>query len=174
MPDDTITVRFAVRDGTGESDLTVAELGALMTGLSRSLNKLYVHVAPPAAQPSGTSRDARYYEPVVVKLTISALRKGSVTLDGAIRVLSDHGAIIDVAKTIGLNILASALYDQYGKRILLYDFRRAVKRVSKGALGKTFELGIRFCDRAVSLRASVSKEGKVQSGSDHFPEDDVQ
>jgi hypothetical protein len=42
MQDDEITIRFAAHDKSGKSDLTAAELGALMTGVSRSLNKLYL------------------------------------------------------------------------------------------------------------------------------------
>jgi hypothetical protein len=174
MPDDSITVRFAAQDASGEAVLTAAEFGALMTALSRSLNKMVFDRATLTGWLPGNTVNARGYEPSLVGLKIVSLKAGSITLDAAITLLPNSDTLREIGKDLALGILSTAIYDKYGRKILLYDLGRAVKRVSKGAFGKSFGIVIRYRDKTISLHTTVSKEGKVKSGSDHFPEDDVQ
>ncbi len=174
MQDDEITVRFAAHDKSGKSDLTAAELGALMTGLSRSLNKLYLESPQLADRLQEKSRRAMSYEPTAIGLKIVSLRAGSVTLNASVAILSDGGVIREVAKELVLGVLTHAIYERFGRKILLYDFGRAVKRVSRGAYGKTFDLALRFANKPISLHATVSQQGKVELRAEQEPWDDVQ
>jgi hypothetical protein len=172
--DDRLSARFDSHNASGEFDLTAAELGVLMTGLSRSLNKIYLAGTAAADRQFRAGRDAMGYEPYAIGLKIISVRPGSVVLDAAVAVLPHQDAIREAGKELVLGVLTHAIYERYGRKILLYDFGRAVKRVSKGALGKSFELVIKLRGKSLNLTAHVSQDGDVDLGSTNFPEDDVQ
>jgi hypothetical protein len=171
---DDIEVRVSVLRNELASDLTVAELGVMLTALNRTLNKL--------ALDSPELREwlpELYYspiqnEPVFIQLSVTSVRSGSVELQVAIDFLSRIGLDHDTAKTLLIGILANALFDPHRATKIVYDFLRGIKRVSRGALGKTIEMVITIKNAAIRLRAHVSEGGDVEVNVHRSPPDDIQ
>lgn len=150
-------------------DLTISELGALLTGLHRSFNKLI------NSRYYDSPEFSRYFpiveEPGFVQLRIRSVQTGSIDIHGileALRPALEHG--MNVADAV----LGAAIYDAVNGKILIRDFKRAVQRVARGSPGKEIKVRMYSSKGAITgFLARIGHDGKVREVR-VIPSDDVQ
>ena len=157
-----LIIRFDSRYENQPTDLTVAEVGVLLTAVNRSINAIVASSNELKIAPEYFARATTFHEPDLVQLTIRDAKHGSFEVQAAIDLLNAIGLDHDTAKNILLGIVASALWDQEKTKRIARDFQRAIARIARGAKRKTIRLTISVRNRFKSLSATVDESGRVQ------------
>lgn len=142
--------------------LTIAEIGVLLTGINRSINSIIQSDYDNELKLLGDFKTSAGREPTGVVLSLLEARHGSLEIQLAIDFLNSVGLDPDTAKNILINILANAIWDVERSKRLVYDFRRAIQRISNGANGKVIVLKIYFKNKIKTLKANINLKGKVK------------
>lgn len=174
MSDQQITIKISSAFEGEPVDLTIAELGVLLTAVNRSLNKLVVAYPDALRKSTEFSYDRINQEPPFVELKVSSIRKGCIEIQAIADALTAIGLDPASAKAVILNILAVAICDPEKVGILTGDFTRGVKRNAQASVGKVITIAIAIKKKVAQLKAKVDANGKVKVETQIPPPDDTQ
>lgn len=174
MSDELITIKISSALEGEAVDLTVAELGVLLTAVNRSMNKLVIADPDALRKPTALSYDRINQEPPFVELKISSIRKGSIELQAIADSLTAIGLDPASAKSVILGILTNAIFDPERAKTLTGEFTRAVKRVAQASAGKVITVAITIKHKVVQITAKVDEIGNVKVETQLPPPEDTQ
>lgn len=174
MNDELITIKISSAVKGVAADLTVAELGVLLTAVNRSLNKLVIADPNALRKPTALPYDRINQEPPFVELKVSSIRKGCIELQAIADALTAIGLDPASAKAVILSILANAIFDPEKAKTIASDVARGVKRIAQASAGKVITVAITIKGKAVQLTAKVDANGKVKVETQVPPPDDTQ
>lgn len=163
----------ASRDGRRD-EIIASELGVLLTALNRTLNKIALHSADFRGAAERFGSDSVNYEPSFIRLQLRSIRKGSVDLQIVVDFFSLIGLDPVTAKSILLSLIANAIWNPDQTKTFVYDFRRAVNRIARGAVGKTIEMTIKLEEASIRLQATIEHQHDVRIDVKRQPPDDTQ
>lgn len=172
MTNEVIKIKIASTINGEEIDLSVAELGALLTAINRCFNQLPLEGVDAEVTSIHRGFDRFNFEPALVELKISSISRGCVELEIITKALDILNGLPEPQRTLILGALGSGAWDI--SKIFTKHFARATKRIALASSGKVISVAITSKHKTFKFIANFGKERNIHISSGNSTPDDIQ
>lgn len=164
MTTEGIRIKIASTINDEETDLSVAELGVLLTSINRCFNQIPIEGYETGGASAAHHFDRINFEPALVELKISSIKNGCVELEVLAKALEHVNKLPEPQRTLILGALGSGAWDV--SKIFGKHFARAAKRIAIASAGKVITVAITAKNKTSKFIAMIDERRNVIIKSD--------